>query len=132
MSSAMRVLGHGTGWDTNAALRYGGVEDGRYIENWYAKAGLELGIAGLVAIAVALSAMLWSLVRALVRADAASRALAGPIVALLVWVAVGLFKGPYVDLDPLNVYFWLLAGVAAGVVMRRDGRHGEHDENARE
>lgn len=84
-------------------------------ENWYAKAALELGIPGLLAIAVALGALLWSLVRSLRRMDAGSRRLAAPLCALLLVTAVALFKGPYIDLDPMNVYFWLLAGVVAGI-----------------
>jgi hypothetical protein len=34
---------------------------------------------------------------------------------LLLVVMVLLVKGPYVDLDPLNVYFWLLLGAVFGL-----------------
>ena len=44
------------------------------------------------------------------------RRLAAPIVALLLLTMVSLFKGPYIDLDPLNVYFWLLIGMTAGAL----------------
>ncbi len=52
------------------------------------------------------------------RIDARSRQLAAPIVALLLVMTAALFKGPYLDLDPLNVYFWLFAGMALAVAAR--------------
>ncbi len=108
-------LGHGTGWDTNSALRYGGSGQQRYIENWYAKTALELGIAGLVCIVVALASVGARLAAGWRRLDAGARQLAAPVLALLGIVAGALFKGPYVDLDPLNVYAWLLAGMLLGL-----------------
>ncbi len=111
MRDAFAFAGHGAGWDTNAALRYGGVADRRYIENWYAKAILELGLPGLIAIVAAFAGIAATLGRAYVLASStAARALAAPQVILLVATMAALFKGPYIDLDPLNVYFWLLLG----------------------
>lgn len=109
------IAGHGTGWDTNAALRYGSAGETRFIENWYAKAALELGIIGLVSIVVAFAAMGVRLAAPWGRLDARSRQLAAPVLALLAVMALALFKGPYIDLDPMNVYFWLLAGMLAGL-----------------
>jgi hypothetical protein len=37
------------------------------------------------------------------------------VAALLLLTVVSLFKGPYIDLDPLNVYFWLFAGMLLGL-----------------
>jgi hypothetical protein len=108
-------FGHGTGWDTNSALRYGGSGERRYVENWYAKAALELGIAGLAAVVVAFAAIGVRLATPWRRLDARSRQLAGPVLALLGVMAVALFKGPYIDLDPMNVYFWLFAGMLFGL-----------------
>jgi hypothetical protein len=115
MRSGFTLFGHGTGWDTNAALRYGDTTQRRYIENWYAKASLELGVLGLLSIAVALAAIIVRAVAPLRRVDAGTRQLAAPVAALLLLTVVSLFKGPYVDLDPLNVYFWLLAGMLLGL-----------------
>lgn len=111
----LTAFGHGTGWDTNAALRYGNTDQQRYIENWFAKASLELGAVGLASITVALAALVFHTLRPLRDVDAATRQLAAPVCALLVLTVLSLFKGPYIDLDPLNVYFWLLAGMLAGL-----------------
>jgi hypothetical protein len=115
MRGSLTALGHGTGWDTNAALRYGDAAERRYIENWYAKASLELGMAGLASITVALAAIIWRTLGPLRRLDAGTRQLAAPVAALLALTAVALFKGPYIDLDPMNVYFWLFAGMLLGL-----------------
>jgi hypothetical protein len=111
MRDAFALTGHGAGWDTNAALRYGGVADRRYIENWYAKAMLELGLPGLIAIVAAFAAIGAALGRAYLRAASpAARRLAAPQIVVLIATMAALFKGPYIDLDPLNVYFWLFLG----------------------
>jgi hypothetical protein len=110
------IVGHGTGWDTQAALRYGGSASTRYIENWYAKAVLELGFAGLAAIAVALASLQWRLLTALRGIDATSRRTAAPLCVVLLVMTATLFKGPVLDLDPLNVYFWLLVGMLLAYV----------------
>ena len=65
------LVGHGTGWDTQAALRYGGSASTRYVENWYAKAALELGVAGLAAIVLSLVSLQWRLFLRLFRNDRA-------------------------------------------------------------
>jgi hypothetical protein len=105
------VVGHGTGWDTQAALRYGGSASKRYVENWYAKAALELGIGGLAAIVVAMASLQWRLLARLHRIEPAARRVAAPMCALLLVMMATLFKGPLLDLDPLNVYFWLIIGM---------------------
>jgi hypothetical protein len=117
LRSGFTLVGHGTGWDTNAALRYGGVTERRYVESWYAKTMIELGILGLMAIVVAFTAIALGLLRGL-RMPSISvegRRTAAPIVALIAVVMALLVKGPYVDLDPLNVYFWLLIGATFGL-----------------
>jgi hypothetical protein len=38
---------------------------------------------------------------------------------------VTLFKGPYVDLDPMNVYFWLLIGMLFGLYRCGGAERGE-------
>jgi hypothetical protein len=116
-------LGLGTGADTNATRYAFSTQNqftavhGTWYESWYVKAALELGIVGLV-IVVCLIATL--IVRGL-RAhrdlrDRRLRAVSAAILAYLIWNAVYGVKGQYIDLDPTNVYFWLLAGVAAKLV----------------
>ena len=109
------VAGHGTGWDTNAALRYGSAAQQRFVENWYAKTLLELGVVGLASIVVAFAVIGIRLAAPWRRLDARSRQLAAPVLALLAVMALSLFKGPYLDLDPFNVYFWLFTGMVFGL-----------------
>ncbi len=116
LRESLRITGHGTGWDTNSALRYSGVSERRFIESWYAKAALELGIPGLIMIVGAFAAIAVSLLRSMMRADAASRRLAAPVVSVLLLTMGVLFKAPFIDVDPLNVYFWLLIGMTAGAL----------------
>jgi O-antigen ligase len=114
----LTLLGYGTGANTNAS-RYAYAEpglfqgvDGSWFESWYAKAHLELGVVGLALI-------LALLVSILLRALAAHRRLADPglisvsagLVAFVAWVAMYSAKAQPLDLDPVNVYFWLLVGV---------------------
>ncbi len=116
LASSLAIVGHGTGWDTNAALRYANISDRRYVENWYAKSALELGVFGLAAIVFAFGAMLVGLINGVRALDARARAAAAPIVALMLVVMIALFKGPYIDLQPLSVYFWLFIGLVAGLI----------------
>ncbi len=110
-SASSGMIGHGTGWDTQGALRYGGSASKRYIENWYGKATLELGLVGLAAIVTALASLQWRLLAALRRIEPPARRAAAPLCALLLVMSATLFKGPVLDLDPLNVYFWLIIGM---------------------
>jgi O-antigen ligase len=123
----MTATGHGTGWDTNSALRYGDATERRFVENWYAKATLELGVVGVISIIVAFAALGARLAVPLRRCDARARPLAAGVFALLAITAVSLFKGPYIDLDPLNVYFWLFAGMLLGLYRAADRDASERD-----
>jgi hypothetical protein len=124
-SGLSRLIGHGTGWDTRAALQYGGSADVRYIENWFAKAARELGALGLVSIAVVLASLSMRLLMSLRRMEPATRRLAAPVTAVLIITVASLFKGPMIDVDPLNVYFWLLAGMLLGVARLSERGDGE-------
>lgn len=118
-ASALAALGgRGTGIDT-AGARYGYSSPSEYAlfhdwrEGWYVKALLELGVVGLAVVAC-LGAVLLSRVIRCHRAlgDSPLRALSAAIVALLLWAAVASLKGQYLDFDPLNVYIWVLLGLA--------------------
>ena len=114
-------VGHGTGWDTPSALRYGHATERRFIENWYAKAALELGPIALTAIVLAFASLHLRVLSGLRRMPFEARQIAAPICAVLLVMTVALFKGPFIDLDPLNVYFWLLMGMLLAVVGVPDG-----------
>ena len=114
-SGASHVIGRGTGWDTQSALRYGGSADKQYIENWYAKASLELGFFGLATIVIVMASLSTRLLTSVRRMEPQARRLAAPVAVLLVGTVVTLFKGPLIDVDPLNVYFWLFTGMLLGV-----------------
>lgn len=112
--------GLGTGMDTNAS-RYAFEQpelftavDGTWYESWYVKAWLELGVFGLVLSALLFGALILRGLEGHRRLrDPGLRAVSAALLALLVWTMVNGVKGQYVDIDPLNVYFWLFAGVLA-------------------
>ena len=110
-SGPFHRMGHGTGWDTPAAWRYGATDQSRYVENWYAKAALELGFFGLAAVAIVMASLSVRLLTSVRRMAARERRLAAPVVAMLLVTVATLFKGPVIDWAPLDVYFWLLAGM---------------------
>jgi hypothetical protein len=142
-SGPFHVFGHGTGWDTQAALKYGATGETRYIENWYAKAALEFGFFGLAAIAIVMASLSIRLLTSARRMAATERRLAAPVVAVLVVTVATLFKAPSIDWAPLNIYFWLLAGMVlalgrlpasfdeAGADVAGDGADGRAGEQAR-
>jgi hypothetical protein len=110
--SLHKIVGDGTGSHTNAALRYGSGDVDQMVENWYARAGAELGVVGLaLAAGLLLSAM--SVVRNACRQlSSVSREIGGPILALAFITLLISFKGSILDIDPFNVYFWMLVGLA--------------------
>lgn len=82
------------------------------IESFYAKAVYELGLVGLVIVAGLLLSLLWRGFKAFRRLkDPELRLCAGSILAFLIGIMVYLLKGAVIDYDPMNVYFWLLAGL---------------------
>jgi hypothetical protein len=114
----LTLTGVGTGADTNAS-RYafgqaGGFSGvgGTWYESWYVKAALELGVAGLLLVFLTFGAILiqgWRAHRSL--HDPGLRAVSAALLAFLVWNLIYGIKGQYMDFDPINVYFWLFAGI---------------------
>jgi hypothetical protein len=110
-------LGIGTGMNTGAA-RYAlegattattGVIT---FESYYAKAIVELGFLGVILIAGLFAALVltgFSLRRRL--QDPYLRAVAGAMVAFIGVIAVNSTKGWILDIDPVNVYFWIFVGI---------------------
>jgi hypothetical protein len=114
------LAGLGTGIDTLGA-RYAfdrpdqfTAVTGIWYESWYVKAYTELGLAGLVLIVAILGRLVVAgLRRHAALRDPGLRAVSASLGALLVWTLLYSIKGQFVDLDPSNVYFWLLVGVLA-------------------
>jgi hypothetical protein len=115
---ALTLTGLGTGIDTNAA-RYAFTQahqfsavNGFWYESWYVKVLLELGVAGLIIVALLLGTLLTAAFRQHVRLrDPGFRAISASVLALLIWNAVFNMKAQYMDIDPMNVHLWLLLGL---------------------
>jgi hypothetical protein len=114
------ILGIGTGMDTVAA-RYAVPDDqlfqaigGTWQESWWVKAILELGVAGLIAVVALLGTIAVRAVRSTARLnDAGLRAVSAALTAYVLWGLLIGFKAQYLDLDPMNIYFWLFLGILA-------------------
>src|SRR5437773_2355050 len=75
---------------------------------------VELGIFCLVSLALLFSGIgrnLWGMMTRAQRRDV--RALLGAMFAFIVTEMIYQWKGWFLDLDPLNVYFWVFLGICA-------------------
>ena len=113
------LTGFGTGYATGAS-RYGlggalplVLASGQgFSESWWVKVVMELGLPGLVAAAALMGWLLVGGHRSHRRlADPGLRQVSAALLAFLLWTLVYLTKGAEIDLDPINVYFWLFAGI---------------------
>ncbi|MGQ0664371.1 MAG: O-antigen ligase family protein [Pseudomonadota bacterium] len=105
-------LGLGTGMNTGAARRAVPDYIPDHIENWYAKALLELGVPGLVLVVALLGALVYYGTRAFANtSDEDLRNAGAAIVAFLATMLLHALKGWQLDLEPINYYFWLFAGI---------------------
>ncbi len=104
--------GLGTGTNTGPA-RFVDPDTTRVVlENYFAKTIFELGLPGLLLISILLGAIVFHAIRITRRLkNPMLIGYADAIVGLLVLSCVNCWKASYLDLDPLNVYFWLLAGM---------------------
>jgi threonine/homoserine efflux transporter RhtA len=110
-------LGLGTGSDSTAA-RYAfpnvqlQTSVGAVQESWYVKAYLELGVFGLAIAVALLGTIVYRAARVHFRLrDPRLKMVSAAVLALMGWVLIYCFKAQYFDLDPINVYFWLFAGI---------------------
>jgi len=112
-------LGRGTGMDTNPA-RYGLADSSAFrwlSENYYAKAVYELGIVGFVILVVLFLTILrkgWSGYRVL--RDPVLRTFSAAFLAYFAVIMIDCTKAQPLDIDPLNVYFWVFAGLSAKLI----------------
>jgi hypothetical protein len=103
-------VGLSTGPARFAVGKSGIVEHG--VEAYFAKALMELGIMGFIIVVLLVLAILMAGYRALKRLkDSELRIFGGGVLALLVIIGVYFLKGSPIDYDPLNVYYWLFAGI---------------------
>jgi hypothetical protein len=108
--------GAGVGVFTSLAGRYAEVGDVVYYEAWIVKVLAEVGVAGLITIAVIVLVILVRGLRAHLRlSDGPWRSTSAALIALLVWTVFYSTKAAPLDIDPLSVYFWLFAGIQARV-----------------
>ena len=114
----LTLAGLGTGIDTvGARYAYSRGElfpavGGQWYESWWVKVQLELGVAGLVLVALLFGTILVRCFRAhRDLRDPRLKAVSAALLAFLVCITFAGVKGQYLDLDPVNVYFWLFAGL---------------------
>lgn len=85
---------------------------GVWYEAWWLKAFIEVGAAGLAVLLLLLYRLLGPALRQHVALqDRMLRSVSAALIALLLWNLIYSFKAQYIDVDPMDVYFWLLAGV---------------------
>ncbi|MEX2454897.1 MAG: hypothetical protein WD470_09345 [Rhodospirillaceae bacterium] len=114
-SIAGNPLGTGTGMNTGGTanlMSQAQLASTRLIEGYYAKAAVELGFPGLMLIAMIIAGLILYGLQARSRLrDPMARSCAAAIVAFLIVMAIHSFKGWQVDLDPINVWYWILVGI---------------------
>jgi hypothetical protein len=106
-------LGMGTGTNTGAA-RYALTDPTTLvgIENYYAKAVYELGLPGLVVVAGLFLGVIVLGLKTLTEARIPdTRCWASAIVAFAIVMCLNSFKGWLIELDPVNVYYWIFCGL---------------------
>lgn len=106
-------LGYGTGMNTGAARHV--VPDSHAlsgIENYYAKALIELGLVGVVIVAGLFISVLVTGYRNHINLKTPYlRVASSGLLAYLAMMSIQSFKGWPLDLDPANIYFWLFIGM---------------------
>jgi hypothetical protein len=117
LAFSITLWGVGTGTATGPArLAFDSAErallDLEQVENFYAKAVVELGVPGLIMVVWLLAVIGWRGYRGFRGLDnKVLRAFGAGLLSFYIVVLVYLIKGSVLDYDPINVYFWLLCGV---------------------
>ena len=131
-------LGTGTGTNTGPArYAFDRPEFFIAIQNYYAKAAYELGIPGLLLVCALFVVLIREGFR--VRRQLKGTGLyvaACAILGFILTMALNSFKGWLIDLDPVNIYFWVFAGVLAKLPFLDrpesvPAGHGQHHEETR-
>ncbi len=105
--------GSGTGTNTGPArYAFADPESLVAIENYYAKAAYELGVPGLLVVVGLFASLIVQGWRSHPRLRHASlRSCSAGLLAFLLMLVLSSVKGWMIDLDPVNVYLWIFAGV---------------------
>jgi len=104
--------GLGTGMNTGAARYVINDPNWEAFESYYAKAAYEFGIAGPFVVVGVFAALVVEGLRLLVSDRSPEiKSVAAGLTVFYVALAANSLKGWMVDQDPVNVYFWLFAGV---------------------
>jgi len=111
-------FGVGTGMSTGPARYATLVTDATLdsdlmgIESFYAKCMLEIGIPGLVLVLlIFVKIVLRGYAGFLHLRSTILRPVAASLLSTILLICVYLLKGSFIDYDPLNVYFWIFAGI---------------------
>jgi len=111
--------GMGIGTSTTAARHAfdgAGLATDNTFEPLIARAYAEMGMAGLVSVVFLIGSVFIYSVRGIIRARRMrTLPFVGPIAVLLIMIVFQAMKGSMIDLDPLNVFFWLFLGVMFGI-----------------
>lgn len=106
------VFGMGAGTNTGAARFAFDHPDLFFIyENYYAKVAYELGLLGLFVYVAFELTVLWHAVKLLRSSRGQQADVVAGLLAFFVVIFLNNFKGWQMDLDPINVYFWLFLGL---------------------
>lgn len=82
------------------------------IEGYYAKAIIELGMLGLVVVLTTLFLItFYGLAIHRAARDPMARSCSAAITGFIIIMAIHSFKGWQIDLDPINVWYWILVGL---------------------
>jgi hypothetical protein len=116
-------FGAGTGTNTGPA-RYAIADPASFqaIESYYAKAVYELGFLGLILIVLLFGWIILSGWKVTRQVEDRLRPCAAALTAFAVCIALNSFKGWQLDLDPINVYFWVFAGILNRIAGLDDSR----------
>tara|TARA_R110000868_G_scaffold32036_8_gene116943 strand:+ start:7770 stop:9218 length:1449 start_codon:yes stop_codon:yes gene_type:complete len=109
-------LGKGVGTNTGAARNLMSAAEiaarPHPIEGFYAKAIIELGIPGLIVLLGMMgSIIVYAIGIHRTTREPMKRSCTAAITGFIIVLAVHSFKGWQIDLDPVNVWYWILVGV---------------------
>jgi hypothetical protein len=116
-------LGMGTGTNTGAA-RYALSDPSQLevIETYYAKAVYELGIPGLLLVLAlfCVPIVFGFKARSAIKTPAL-KCSASALLAFFLMIFLNSFKGALVDLDPVNIYYWIFCGLLLKLIVLDKG-----------
>jgi hypothetical protein len=108
-------MGQGSGMNTGAArhvMSSAAAHRFSPVESYYARAIIELGIPGFLVVVSLFGAMVLRGFACLAATtDRACKSCAAALLAYLIVIIFHSLKGWQIDADPVNIYFWLFAGI---------------------